>query len=145
MHLRRGIGVRPCPAGERDVAEVLRPGTVLDHVTPGHDGEDLTGGEKPVGREELVVAARAAHPRIGGGGQAEAAPGTAVELAEDQDGGRLAGQDRADRLPHHGAGGHPTRPDLGPVGEVVDAEGVGEVAVQHGVHVAADDAVDVGG
>ncbi len=145
VQLRRGVGVRPRPAGERDMAEVLCPGTVFDHVTPGQESEDLAGGEKPVGREELVVAARAAHHGASRGGQAEPTPGAAVDLAEDQDRGRLAGQDGADRLAHHGAGGHPTRPDLGPVREVVDAEGVGEVAVQHGVHVAADDAVDVSG
>ena len=62
VHLCTGIGVRPLPARQRDLAELLVGRPVLEHVALRHQGEDLARREQPVRREELVVACRRRRP-----------------------------------------------------------------------------------
>ena len=128
-----------------DAAELLGRRAVLDHVALGHQGEDLARGQQAVGGEQLVVRAAAADPRALERRLAEPHAGASVEAAEHEDGGGLAGQDGADGLADHRARGGATWAVLAEVGQIADPETVGEVVATDVVHVAADDAVDVGG
>ena len=145
MHLRPGVCIGPLAAGDRDLAELLGRGAELDHVALGEHRERLARREEPVRHVQLVVAASAAHDLAARRGQAVPTTGAAVQLAEHQHRGRLPGQDRADGLADHRRRSHATGADLGPVRHVGQADGLDEIVVVDGVHVAADDAVDVVG
>jgi len=69
----------------------------------------------------------------------------AVQRPEHQHVGRLPRQDGGDGLADHGAGGDAARAGVTEVRELGQPEGVDQVVVVHQVHVAAHDAVDLGG
>ena len=134
--LRQVIGIWPSCSGVVPNSIMWRWANMREH---------LARREEPVRHVELVVGAAAADDLAARRGQAVPATGAAVELAEHQHRGRLPGQDRADRLADHRRSSHATGADLGPVRHVGQADGLDQVVVVDGVHVAADDAVDVVG
>ena len=143
MHLGPRVGVGPGPAGQRDVADLLVLCAELDHVPLGHQRERLARREQAVGSEELVVGAGPADLVCAQRRLAVAPARPAVQLTEHQHRRRLSGEDGGNRLPDHGGRRHAARSDRRPEGDVGDAERVGQRAVQHGVALAAHDAVDV--
>ena len=145
VHLRCRVGVGPFPAGDGDASELLVGGAVLGHVALGDEGEELTGRDQAPGQEELVPRLLPADPGLPGGRCAGAEPPARapVQRAEDDDGGGLAAEDRPDRLGDHAGRGDAAGTDGRGVGEVLEAERLGQVRVGHEVGVAADDAVDV--
>ena len=143
VHLGTRVGVGACPAGQRDVADLLHLRPELGHVALSHDRKDLARREQPVGQEELVVATTAAHRGLGRRGLAVAAPGPTVQLPEHEDRRRLAGQDGTDGLRDHGAGGDSPWSHLSPIRDVGDPERVGQIVGADRVHVAPDNPVDV--
>ena len=125
------------------MAELLGRGAELDHVALGEHRERLSGRQEPVRHVQLVVRSSAAHDLAARGGQAVPDTGAAVQFAEHQHCGRLPGQDRTDGLADHRRSGNTTGADFGPISHVGQADGLDEIMVVDGVHVAANDAVDV--